>query len=71
MKILSITKINSFESLSKRFKNQEKIDIIIIETKSCFNEYCNLLGYPLYNKKVYYYYTYKGIPLILPWQHRI
>ncbi len=51
-------------------KYQHIPDAIIVETKSAMDAYCQLMG-TRYNPKGFYNYSFRGIPLILPWQVRI
>ena len=76
MIIISVNKIRNFRDLAKRVEKAEKQykktpDAIIVETKTAFNDFCNLLNGKPMNEKGFYNYTFRGIPLILPWQIRI
>jgi hypothetical protein len=75
MNIVSINKFESLTDLKERVSRLEKKsgclpDGIIFETKTAFNKY--LLRF---NDQVkvgcFYNYSFRGIPLILPWQIRI
>jgi len=70
MIIVSIKNITTLTDMAKRLDGK-KPDVILIETKKDFSHYCILLSGKKFNKKSFYNFSFRGIPIILPWQIRL